>query len=462
MKILLVTHGFPPHQTAGTESYAADLGVEWLRRGHAVRVFSARKDISRREGSLVVREWRGLVVHEITNNLSHERFEETYSNARIEAPFVELLREFAPDVVHVQHLLYLSSGCITAAKAAGASVVFTLHDFWLQCPRLGQRVHADGGLCDRLDFSRCGTCLTRFKWKNSKLERVVGGMIAELKGGTGIDLAPLARATAKRIPHAGTRPTEPEELAAEFARAAEERTRFLRERIVPAVDLFIAPSQFLRERFITEWKLAPAHIEHVRFGLDARVERTPRASGAPLRVAFIGSLVPLKGAHVLVDAWSRIDPALRAQGELVLYGPSRHHPEYQADLARAAAACGAKIGGLLERDRVIQVLAATDLLVVPSLWFENAPLVILEALAARTPLLVSDLGGMKELVERGVSGQHFAMGDVEDLSAKLKAALSDKLGLEQLYAHAQVIPSFAEHADVVEARYRSLRAATRS
>jgi glycosyltransferase involved in cell wall biosynthesis len=114
------------------------------------------------------------------------------------------------------------------------------------------------------------------------------------------------------------------------------------------------------------------------------------------------------------------------------------------------------MGGQLDRAGVARVLAATDLLVVPSLWFENSPLVILEALASRTPLLVSDLGGMAELVEPGVSGFHFARGDAQDLASKLTAALSGKLALDRLYARAPDLPRFAAHVDALEAHYRDL------
>jgi glycosyltransferase involved in cell wall biosynthesis len=463
LKILLVTHGFPPHQTAGTEGYTADLGVELVRRGHVVRVFTAHKDIGQPDYRVIGREWESLLVFELTNNLFHDDFVETYANPRVEREFEALVAEFRPDVVHVQHLLYLSTGCIRAAKAAGASVVFTLHDFWLQCPRLGQRVHADGGVCDTIDFERCGTCLARYKWKNSRLERTVGGIIATLRTGTGIDLAPLARATRKRLHDAPPAPPARTEDADArlMADAARERTARIQRDVVPAVDLFVAPSRFLRGRFVTEWNLAPERIEHVRFGIDRHVVRRPRAPGAPLRVAFVGSLVPLKGAHVLVAAWARLDAAQRRKGELVLYGPARHHPEYQAELARAASQCGAQLGGVLEREQVAVVLAGTDLLVVPSLWFENAPLVILEALATRTPLLVSDLGGMAELVEPGVHGYRFRMGDAADLADKLAAALDGTLPLDTLYARPLAIPTFAQHVDVLVAHYGRLRASAR-
>ncbi len=459
LKILLVTHGFPPHQTAGTETYTADLGLALARRGHDVRVFTAHKDISRPNYSVTERKWNGLVVHEIVNNLFHRDFEETWHNPEVERPFERVLEAFAPDVVHVQHLLYLSTGCIQLARAKGASVVFTLHDFWLQCPRFGQRVHVDGGLCDRIDFTRCGTCLAHFKYGQGGLERTVGGVLAGLRSGTGIDLSRFARAAAARLsasPGEARADPEPEE-SARFAELAAERTLRLQKQLVPAVDLFLSPSRFLRERFVNEWGIDPARIEHLRFGVDLdHFMPQVRTGSDRLRIAFIGSLVPLKGPHLLLEAWSRVDQALRAHGDLVLYGPAQHHPDYQQLLAEGARASGARLGGRLDRAGVARVLAQTDLLVVPSLWFENSPLVILEALASRTPLLVSDLGGMAELVEDGVSGFHFAFGDAQDLAAKLEAALAGRLGIETLYAGAPDLPRFDAHVDVLVQRYQSL------
>jgi glycosyltransferase involved in cell wall biosynthesis len=462
LKILLVTHGFPPHQTAGTETYTADLGVALLKaRDHDVHVFTAHKDISRPNYSLGERKWNGLVVHEIVNNLFHRDFSETWSNRDVERAFQRVLVRVKPDVVHVQHLLYLSTGCVRLAREAGAAVVFTLHDFWLQCPRFGQRVHPDGGVCDTIDFGRCGTCLAQFKFGQDGLERTVGGVLAGLRSGTGIDLSRFARAAKAKLASApGAARAEPDPAeSARFAEQAAARTLQLRTQIVPAVDLFLSPSRFLRDRFVEEWGIEAGKIEHLRFGVDLEhFAPQARTRSDRLRVAFIGSLVPLKGAHLLLDAWSRVDPALRARGELVVHGPSRHHPEYQELLAELARSSGAKMGGELDRAGVARVLANTDLLVVPSLWFENSPLVILEALASRTPLLVSDLGGMAELVEDGVSGFHFALGDAQDLAAKLTAALSGELDLGRLYARAPDLPRFSAHVAVLEARYRALAA----
>ena len=458
MKILLVSHRYPPEGAAGTETYTANLAAGLRRRGHEVRVFAAAKDIGSADLSTRRREHEGIQVEEVVNNLFHKEFRETWDHPRIGAIFGELLERERPEIVHVQHLLYLSAGCVEEARARKIPVVFTLHDYWLQCPRFGQRLHPDGAVCDRIDFGRCGTCLPSFKWAQTPTQRRVGAAIAGMRSATGIDLGPLARRTADALARGSAPEFAPPaiDVAAAMAKEAEARSRELFDRIVPSVDLFLAPSRFLRDRLVREWGIPEAKIEHLRFGMDLRAFRAPpRTTSQVLRVAFVGSLIAAKGPHVLIEAWKRIPPELRARGSLALHGPALHEPEYVARLEALAAEAGARILGPLERAEVPRALASIDLLVVPSVWFENAPLVIAEALAARTPLLVSDLGGMSELVEEGRGGWRFRIGDAVDLARKLGEILADPGRLATLTAPAEP-PTFEDHLDAIEARYRKL------
>ena len=102
------------------------------------------------------------------------------------------------------------------------------------------------------------------------------------------------------------------------------------------------------------------------------------------------------------------------------------------------------------------LLSELDLLVVPSVWYENQPLVILEALAARTPLLVSDLGGMAELVEEEVSGWRFPVGDVQALSAQLARLIAAPEQLEALPRNAPALPTPSEQTAAILAVYEEL------
>jgi len=434
MRVLFLVHDFLPAHPSGTEVYTGAVALRLAERGHDVRIFATEKDIGRTHLALDQREWQGLVVHELVNNLFYRDFRETWDFPPAEASFARVLDEFRPEVVHVMHLLYLSVGCVEEAHRRGIPLFFTLHDFWLQCPRFGQRLHPDGGRCDTIDFARCGTCLARFKFAQSALERRAGRALAGVRRATGIDLSGAARAAGERLrKRAGMEwePPAPED-AAEFAARARERDGELRRRVLPCIRRFFAPSRFLRALFV-EWGLPEEQIETLAYGMDLEPFRGFRREPAErVRIGFLGTLAPHKGPHVLLDAFARLPAELRARASLTLHGPTHHSPEYVAGLEREARALGARLAGAVARERVPAVLAATDLLVVPSVWYENSPFAIHEARATRTPVLVSDLGGMAELVEDGRDGWRFRVGDAEHLAEHLERVLRDPSALARL------------------------------
>jgi len=457
MRILFLVHDFLPAHAAGTEVYTGSLALGLAQRGHDVRVFATEKDIAREHLALQERRWRGLVVHELVNNLFYEDFRATWDFPAAERAFARVLDEFRPDVVHVQHLLYLSVGCVEEAHRRGLPVFFTLNDFWLQCPRFGQRMHADGGICHVIDFERCGTCLARFKFAQTPLERRAARVIAGVKSATGLDLSAATRAAAEALRSRATSGTEHAvDPATEraFAAAARVRDAELRARLLPCVERFFAPSRFLRARFL-EWGLPADRLETLGYGIELEpFANLARQSSELVRVAFLGTLAPHKAPHLLLEAWDLLPAELRRAGKLTLHGPKDYFPEYVAGLERAARAVGAELPGRLEREQVPAALSETDLLVVPSVWYENSPLTILEALASRTPCLVSDLGGMAELVEPGKQGWRFRPGDAADLAAHLERILRAPSQLCALDFGAPV-KDVRAHAAELEQRYEA-------
>lgn len=446
MKILLQSHGFPPHERGGTETYTAQLASELVARGHQVEVLAARKEISRPDLSWVVREERGYRVHELVNNLFHRSWESSYSHPRIEALYAAKLEQLKPDIVHLQHLLHWSAGCVAIA-ARKAAVFCTLHDYWLRCARHGQRRHRDGTLCETVDFERCGSCLVGFPYAQGDWQRRVGKALSGLRSASGLDLGPLSRRLAAKTKAPATAPLESDPELVAMARAREQH---LRAALVGSVRRFFAPSQFLRQRFLEEWALDEQAVLHLPFGLDAApFQAQARTLSERTRVGFLGSLIEAKGAHVLLEAWGLLDPQLRERAQLVLYGPRQHEPQYQARLDALAQAVGARLAGPIAREALPATLAALDGLVIPSLWWENAPLVVLEARAARLPVLATAGGALGELVEQARLGQLFPRGDAQALAALLERWIQAP---EALRAARQAIvppPTAQEHFDRV-------------
>lgn len=474
MRILLVSHDFLPAHPAGTEIYTYQLGKRLQRRGHDVHVFTTEKDISLPNASVALREYGGLPVHELTNNLFYNDFDETWDFSPAARSFGLFLDDLKPDVVHFMHLMYLSVGCLEEVARRGLPVFYTLHDYWLQCPRFGQRVHADRSICHTIEFERCGTCLARFKYKQTRLERRVAKVVCDVRSAIGLDLGPVVRGAAARMQsllgggaakqlaattgeNNGETPPAPQvlsELEQTMAAAAKRRDAALRRRILPVVDRFIAPSQFLRQSFVT-WGIPAEQILYMRTGID--LERFQDFRSVPserLRVGFIGTVVPHKGVHVLLRAWRRLPAEVRARVDLTVWGPTQHNPDYLRRVRELAEQAGARLAGPLAREEVPDALARTDLLVMPSVWYENSPLIILEALATRTPLLVSDLGGMAELVEHGRTGFHFRVGDDADLARVLGELLSEPERLKRLFPEGTSVREVEEDAEELEGLYR--------
>ncbi|MDA1264404.1 MAG: glycosyltransferase [Planctomycetota bacterium] len=467
MRVLLVSHRFPPTYTAGTEVYTEELGVHLAAAGAEVRVFTVDKDVGRRDLTLREREHRGLRVHELVQNLYYHHFRDTWDHPKVEERFGAVLDAFRPEVVHVHHLLYLSVGCLERARRAGARIVFTLHDFWLECPRFGQLVHGDGSVCVDVTPERCGTCLPSFGWRQSDAARTVGKALGAVHQLTGVDLSALARkaANARATGAAATQSSAAdawEEPSAEDAHHYQvqvaTRTQAFRQRVTQSVDQFLSPSHFLAGRLV-DWgvpgermRVLASGVDRARFGTLPREPRDER-----LRVRFLGTLVHLKGAHVLIDAFAQLPEDLRARIEVAIDGPDTFQPAYVAELRARAAEVGLSVGGALDRDGVARALARTDVLVVPSLWFENRPLIILEALATRTPLLVSVFGGLIELVEDDDAGWRFPMGDAGALAGRLRRLIEDPLVLDALpFAGAEeLLPTWEQ----VAATHRELYAA---
>jgi glycosyltransferase involved in cell wall biosynthesis len=428
LRILQLVHGLPPDRAGGTETYAWQLSKALAARGHAVEVLAATKDLARDDLSIASAEREGVLVHGFANNLLHDDFRSTWDDPRIEAALARWEEGRAYDIVHVQHLIHLGSASPGRWAARGAVVAMTLHDYWSVCARHGQRLRPDGGLCEEVEPRRCGECLLGFEHKQGGLERRVLPLARTLKRATGLDIAPAARRAKALL---ARHPPAPDG-AAEAARAFElerevvERNRELRARLRSAVARFFAPSRFLLERAVVDGGLPRERIEHLPFGVDLppRAPRAARPVGARIVVGFLGARIRAKGPDLLLRAWSALPDELRARGVLRLRGSDRSEAAYQAELRALARGSGADLQGALDRAGVAAFLAECDLLVVPSRWWENAPLVVQEARAARVPLLVAGHGGLAEFVEPGVDGWHFAPGSVEDLRDALARVLS--------------------------------------
>jgi glycosyltransferase involved in cell wall biosynthesis/GT2 family glycosyltransferase len=414
VRVLLTAHAFPPRSTAGVEVYTLRLARTLRARGHDVLVLAAVHDLSSEPYSTRRRRHEEVDVVEVVNVHHLGTLEATYDDPGIDRAGAGVLEAFRPDVLHAQHLLNLSAGLLATARSAGAATLLTLHDYWLSCPRDGLRMKADGGLCATIDHAVCAACLADSPYLVPPVQR---GLSAAARGaGLGGHLHKV-HALAPRIVEKGlalARRVAPPR-ADSLAKSMDRRADRLRAHAAD-VDLFLAPTAFARDRAV-DFGLDPAKVQVRRLGAVAGPAR-PRPAKPRRHIGFVGTLAPHKGVDVLIRAFRSLR---RADLTLDLHGSLTTHPGYVAELRRAAENdprirfCGPFAEG--EQSRVLPTM---DLLVLPSVWWENSPLTVLEALAAGLPVVASAIGGLPEIVAHGDTGLLVPPSDVEALRGALE------------------------------------------
>jgi glycosyltransferase involved in cell wall biosynthesis len=452
-----------PKHSAGTEVYTQRL-CEALRDRHEVQLFHSEKIQSLQNYSLQRRRTLGDAVEVVVNNLLYRNFEETYANAAIEERFDRVLDQFQPDVVHVQHLLYLSLGLVRKARERGIPSVMTLHDFWLFCPRMGQLLEDGVSLCTGPEDHKCSRCLQGFSYRQSPWQARAISAMTLLRRVSRVNLAPLvewsrgrslshARSVAPAPPPSGV-PVGKDPTAAQLEQRRRRVTEFLSE-----VDHFVTPSMTVLQRSC-QFGLPQEKIECLPNGIPQAppLPKVSRPLGEGLVVGFLGTLVPHKGAAVLVEAFGRAQlPCSR----LLLVGGAQGQSVYRRQLMEMARGLEVEFVGRIRNERVYDWLGRFDLLVIPSLWLENAPVVVQEARQAGVPLIASRLGGLEEAVRDGVDGLLFEVGDAEDLAAKLRQVAADPACLDRFAKAAPAPMPMEKHVQRLELIYASLQGAER-
>ena len=218
----------------------------------------------------------------------------------------------------------------------------------------------------------------------------------------------------------------------------------------------VRTSQFLRDVFIKAG-IEAERIVYSRQGHDfpnlspKMLEKTPALH---LRIGYMGQIAPHKGVHVLFEAVRQIPHVTLT---VKVYGDYSRFPNYTRRLRRMAQADRRlAMAGVYERTRVSQILRELDAVVVPSLWYENSPNVILEAFAHRTPVIVSDLGGMAELVEDKVNGLRFVSGDASSLAEKLRRLIGERELLTRLKNGIEPVKPLSAEMDELQGIYHSV------
>jgi glycosyltransferase involved in cell wall biosynthesis len=446
VKVLLATHVFLPEFSGGTEVLVHGVALALMRRGHSVLVVTGHPRIPdlasgdcfdeyEIDSIPVVRYKRDKILPGREDNPMRL----SYLNRSFESGFQRVLARFAPDVVHFHHLEGLSVTAVDACSERRIPALLTVTDYWCICPT--HTLFLDGRICDGVvhDAANClqhiASVTPVVSWTTGALRRVPTPAV-------GVGMAMLKRTGTRFSGQLG------------YAQALAQRGGAFAARLA-LMEKIIVPTRFTQQVLekngvrAGRYRVLPYGLRDVGY-----LRRVRNRGGGDLVIGFIGSLQEHKGLHVLVDAVRRLPETSPVR--LRIYGKAPDGGESYARAVLAAASGDARIEfrGTFDNAQIATVLDQLDLLVIPSLWHENMPLVSLSAQAAACPLVASDIGGLADVIAHGKNGLLFRPGSSSDLADLLTRVVHEE-GLLSTLSSQAVHPLDMDHyVDELDREYR--------
>lgn len=450
MRIALFVHCYFPEHFYGTETYTHTLARGLRDLGHDPVVVSAipwgetppAGAVPEAGGAWVRYRHQGIPVLAVDRNQNPAaNLRETFDQPGLGDLHRELLRELEPDLVHVTHLIHHTASLLPVLDELGIPVVATLTDFFGFC-YTNRLETVDGTLCPgpAPDRRNCLACALR-----------AGHQAGAAGGLAGLASTPArCHLLARVLPWSARLPGARMQGQRELVSALRERPDLLRERYRSYRGL-IAPTRFL-ERAYREQGFPG--LTRSPFGVDVdRQPKPPAEPGSPLRLGFLGQMAPHKGIHHLIEAVRELPDGAAS---LDVWGPDDPRDPFFARLRERARGYPVRFRGTFPPERMAEVLRPVELLVLPSTWYENSPLVLLTALATHTPVLVSDVEGMTEFLEGGRGGWTFPRGDPAALARVLRELAEDPGRVRAESAHTEYPRTTLDMASDVVALYEQV------
>ncbi|QQG66487.1 glycosyltransferase family 4 protein [Desulfobulbus oligotrophicus] len=452
MKIILTAHQFLPEYNFGTEVLTYSVAKDLVERGHEVSVLTGAPAKTSLNDDERFDEYQidGINVYRFTHEFipmgdQNVIMEIEYTNNLVARYFRKLLNNVKPDLVHIFHMSRLSAAIIDVTVNMNIPTYFTPTDFWSVCP-MSLLMLDDGTSCkgpEKLATNCVRHVAMRSRW----------GWVEKFAKAAPDSLANLAVAIVRK----GWLPRQLP-FVNEIS-ALSKRSNYLISRL-NTLNGIVSPTTVMTEVLVRNG-VRPELIKQYMYGInmdnyEARLRS--RTAGTAYTFGFIGGLSNHKGCHVLIQAVRLLN---HKDVLLKIYGNPKDFPDYYNKLQELAEDFPSiKFCGTFPNTQIAEILDGIDTLVVPSIWFENAPLVIHSALAAGCPVVSSDFPGMSEVIHNEKNGLLFEPGNAKDLAAKLRRLLDEHNLLEKLSSNCRKPKSIAEYVDEILTLYESRLAYT--
>ncbi len=433
MRILILTHFFPPGHLGGTEVLTYGLAKSLVEAGHSVQVICA-EDWETAPGFNINHTDEmhdGIPVRRLRFNWmkAPDVFQYLYNNRLVYQHVVDYIRSHKPDIVHITSCYTLSASIVDAAADCGVKIILSATDFWFLCSR-NTLLRKDNRLCPGpTNPWECAKCML----VGSKAYEIPKTLVSEW-------FSLNFHKSISRIPFITNQRGFRGMLGDWEAKFAYLNTALQK------IDQIVTASFFLRDKFI-EFGVDPRKIHYSSYGLDTAWAQgfETKTPSSRIRLGFIGQLIPMKGPDLLINAVRSLPE--NSPVELKIYGNLNKIPTYGNSLSKMADG-DSRIAfrGTFENSQMGHVFQDIDLLVVPSTWYDF-PLVIPSAFATKTPVIATNMPGMNELVRHEIDGLLFERYDWKELAATIERLTKEPhllTGLKEAIKPMKTIDSLAQ------------------
>ncbi len=449
MKILLVVHTFLPKYLGGTEICTYELAKKYISLGHKVVIFCTDPLSHNTQLSVIESYYQGIKIYTVPKNINgYKKFSNTYSEKKVLKPFKSLLKNFKPDIIHYHHLMHLSVDLVELAKISRIPQILTLHDFWFQC-LTHQRITTRGDLCTNFTIEKCSQCLSDIL-NSGPIENTTFSIKNFLKNENKLNY--IAN-TFKKIYHRNSGKLSYISYKDKYVQMVVSRNDSMKT-LFSNLDLLIYPTKFLFDQF-ANW-----HINQKKNILSADGINTDifsnfkRVPSETIRFGYIGSIIPTKGLDMILKAWPKL---ISGQYNLKIYGNLDTDKKYSGDILNLAKnLTNIKFYGTFSPEKISEIYAEIDVLIVPSRWFENAPLVLRNALHTKTPVIAVNLGSIPELVTRNKNGLLYENEDLDGLIQQMDYFITHPDKISKMINNFPVQKSINENVSELLGYYKQL------
>lgn len=452
MKILQIGWGWPPVQGGGVINYTKYLSEELVKAGHQVTYLYTGDFNLWPLPYLKTRHENGVKIISLKNSPNGylnfgDPLHGELENKKIEKIFVKILQQEKPKIVHIQNLMGLSASIIKIIKKQNIPLIISFHNYWFVCPRV-ELFKPNATVCQNWKAGEnCAGCVPNiqpatkiFNRYKIYLRKLIARHLPKI----------IKNKLEKKFNKSASQITQ---FSGNSNKDYIYRNQYLKKILLEDMNLGLAVSSFVK-KILLQWGIPDQKILVQPIGTKAAQFIHPLAKNKHEGVTFgyIGPFNRWKGLNLIIEAFSKLN---NPQAKLIIYGGDEN--KYREIFGPLPTEKGNwEFRGGYEYTKLSEILTEIDVGIVPPVWYDNAPQVVFEFLAAKTPVIGANIGGIPDFIQHEKNGLLFVAGNTEDLIKKINYLMENKNLISLYRENIPAMKTMADHAKEMEKTYAQL------